>query len=63
MKWAQAVLREHIVAELNGLLRELGLQAELVVQGLPTAVSVLSVRERMVRGEISFLEANEACST
>jgi hypothetical protein len=33
---AQAMLREHVVAELNGLFTRLGIKCELQVTGLPT---------------------------
>jgi hypothetical protein len=36
-RWAQAVLREHIVMELNCLLCRLGIDCKIIVTGLPTA--------------------------
>lgn len=61
-KWAQAVVREHIVNELNRLFRRLRVEAEIVVKGLPTASEIIAIRKRMSKGEISFQEASDACS-
>jgi len=61
-KWAQAVVREHIVNELNRLLRRLRVEAEIVVKGLPTASEIIAIRQRMSKGDISFQEASDACS-
>ena len=60
--WAQACLREHIVKELNRLFRRLGIEAEIVVKGLPTASEILAIRQRMCEGHISFSDAYDACS-
>ena len=60
--WAQAHLREHIVNELNQLLRRLGIEAEIVVRGLPTPAEILAMQQRMLEGDISFKEALDACS-
>ncbi len=61
-RWAQACLREHIVDELNRLLRRLDIGAKIVVKGLPTASDILAVRQRMLDGDISFKDASDACS-
>ena len=61
-KWAQACLREHIVKELNQLFGRLGIEAEVVVNGLPTTSDVLEIRRRMCDGNISFDKALNACS-
>ncbi len=61
-RWAQAHLREHIVNELNRLLRRLGIQAEIVVKGLPTPSDISAIQQRMLEGDISFKEASDACS-
>ena len=60
--WAQAFMREHIVRELNRLFRRLGIEAEIVVKGLPTSNEILAVRQRMCEGDISFNEALNECS-
>ena len=61
-KWAQAVVREHIVNELNRLFARLRVEAKIVVKGLPTASEILAIQQRMSKGDISFLEASDACS-
>lgn len=59
---AQAYLREHIVDELNRLFRRLGIQAEIVVKGLPTPSEISAIQQRMLEGDISFKEAFDNCS-
>lgn len=61
-RWAQASLREHIVKELNNLLRRLNIDAEIVVKGLPTPADILKAQQRMRDGDISFKEAEDKCS-
>ena len=61
-KWAQAVVREHIVNEVNRLLKRLRVEAEIVVKGLPTASEIIAIRQRMSKGDTSFKEASDACS-
>ena len=61
-KWAQACLREHIVKELNRLFGRLAIEAEVVMNGLPTTADILEIRRQMYDGTISFDEALNACS-
>lgn len=61
-RWALAVIREHIVNELNRLFQRLHIEAKIVMKGLPTASEVLEIRQRMCEGDISFMEAYDACS-
>jgi hypothetical protein len=58
--WAEAVLREHIISEINLLLRRLGIDARLNVGGLPTPDEILRARGQMVEGKLSFGKAFEA---
>lgn len=51
---SQALLREHIIAELNGLLRRLGISATVVVSGLVTSAQLAETARRLHQGEISF---------
>ena len=60
--WAQAFMREHIVREVNRLFCRLGIEAEIVIKGLPTSNEIFAVRQRMCEGDISFNEALDACS-
>jgi len=56
-RWAQAILRDHIITELNVLLKRLQINAQIAIQGLPTPDSILEVRQQMMDGNISFGEA------
>ena len=61
-KWAQALVREHALKELNRLLSRLRIQSEIVVKGLPTSSEIIEIRQRMLDGKISVLDAMDACS-
>jgi hypothetical protein len=58
-RWAQAVLREHILNELNGLFRRLNIEAEIQIVGLPSAREILQLRTAMTEGSISYTKAFE----
>lgn len=58
-KWAQAMLREHIVAELNGLFTDLGIKSELKVVGLPSPEDVLQTERDLLEGIITFAAASD----
>ena len=60
--WAKACLREHIIKELNQLFRQLQIDAEIVVKGLPTAREILKTRQQMCEGKITFDEASKKSS-
>ena len=60
--WAKACLREHIVKELNQLFRQLQIDAEIVIKGLPTPREILATRQQMCEGKITFDEASKKCS-
>lgn len=51
---SQAILREHIVAELNALLRRLSIKAEIELNGLPSPDQLASLRNEMLKGRASF---------
>jgi hypothetical protein len=59
---AQAILREHILLELNDLLKRFGIKAEIGVSGLPTSENILGLRSEMVFGNISYAKAYEVTS-
>jgi hypothetical protein len=61
-KWAQAVLREHILKELNLLLRRLKIDAEIQITGLPTPEEILQARQAMTEGTISYSKAYDKVS-
>lgn len=56
---SQALLREHIVVELNGLLKRLGISCKLQVTGLPTPQDVLKTEREMTEGRITFGAASD----
>jgi hypothetical protein len=56
-QWAHAVLREHIVRELNSLFVRLGIEAEIQMSGLKTPEEILKIRDAMVAGSISYSKA------
>jgi hypothetical protein len=58
-KWAQGVLREHILSELNALFRRLNIEAEIQIVGLPSAKEILRLRTAMTEGSISYAKAFE----
>jgi hypothetical protein len=59
-KWAQSTLREHILNELNLLLKRLEIGAAVQLSGLVTSVEILRLREEMVAGTIPYAKALEA---
>jgi hypothetical protein len=55
---ALALLRQHVVAEINEVLTSrLVLDAHVSLEGLPSADEVVRIRERMATGELSINEA------
>jgi len=52
--WAQAILREYIVQELNTLLERLDIKSKIVVTGIPSPKDILSFRDALVKGEKDF---------
>lgn len=58
---AQALVREHIITELNQLLAQLRIAASVHVEGLPTADVITDHILKLENGEISFTKALEAC--
>jgi hypothetical protein len=60
---AQALLREHLVAELNLLLRRLKIDASVKIDGVSTASEIAATLKRLHRGEISFAEALDSTRT
>lgn len=61
-KWAQAILREHIINELNRLILRLRLDSKIVVSGLPSTQDILRVRYDLAEGKIRFADANDKVS-
>lgn len=61
-KWAQALLREHILREFNTLLARLRIQAELRMTGLPNSAHVLDLRNQMTTGLMGYGAATNSAS-
>ena len=61
-EWALAVLRGHIIRELNTLLARLGIRAKIVVEGLSSPEEILAISEKMTRGEMTFIQAMDAAT-
>jgi hypothetical protein len=61
-RWAQAILRDHIIKELNDLFKRLNLNSEITLHGMPSPEFILDVRQQMTEGSISFVDAYEATS-
>lgn len=53
-KYAQALLREHILEEINRLLDRLEIKCKLIVTGLPTSGDISQIINDMREGELSF---------
>jgi hypothetical protein len=58
-RWAQAILRKHLINEVNHFLAEIGISLSVVLEGLPSPEEILTARDRMARGEIDFAEASK----
>ena len=58
-RYAQAILREHIIREINQLLDRLSVKCKLNVIGLPTAKEIIQIRSDMQKGDISFTEVSD----
>ncbi len=56
---SQALVREHIISEINRLLHRLGVQSRLVVRGLPSSTDLAELRDRLRRGEADFAKVRE----
>lgn len=57
--WAQAVLREHIVDQLNLLFDRLGIDCTLTVLGLPTAEAIEKIKSEYSEGSVPVEEIFE----
>lgn len=57
---SQALLREHIIQDLNGLLSRLNVPASVAVSGLTTSDQLSEILQQLHQGSIGFAEALEA---
>ena len=58
--YSKALLREHIINEVNSLLVRLSIRNSLKVTGLKTSVEIGNVIQKLERGEIGFTDAINA---
>lgn len=61
-RWAQAVLREHIILQLNLLFSKLEINCTLIMNGICTSNEILEIRKSMISGDITFSAAYEKVS-
>lgn len=59
-KWAQAVLREHLVKEFNSLFHRLGISTQIAMEGFSSPEDILKVRNQMRAGSLDFAAATKA---
>jgi len=59
-RWAQAVLRDHIVSELNALTARLNIKAKIHLQKLASPEEILDIRGKMKQGLLDFAGAAKA---
>ncbi|MET0072500.1 MAG: hypothetical protein ABW096_20905 [Candidatus Thiodiazotropha sp.] len=59
LRRAQAILREHILDEINRLLSRLTINCKLIMTGLPTAKEILQIRNDMQKGKLSFTAVSD----
>jgi len=57
MAWAKALLRIHIISELNYLFQSLDIDCKIIVSGIPEPKDLLSTLQKLHEGKISFQEA------
>ena len=53
-RWALAILREHIVKELNKLLKRLDINSKIIISGIPTPNEILEFKEEFLKGKQTF---------
>lgn len=58
--YSQALLREHIIDEINDLLGKLGIKNKLKVEGLKLAADIKDAIRKLEKGEIGFDKATNA---
>lgn len=57
---SMAILREHIIASINGLLDRVGFPSRLVLKGLPTPSEIKGYMEKLEKGEMTLDDAWKA---
>ena len=60
--WAKAVVRDHVVNEINSLFERLNISCKLKIDGLLSPSDILNIRREMQDGRITFTEAFDQVS-
>ncbi|MEP3321516.1 MAG: hypothetical protein ABJN40_10760 [Sneathiella sp.] len=58
-RWAQSIMRDHILNEINTLFSRLKITSRLNISGLPSPNDYLQLREELSEGKKSFKEVTE----
>lgn len=58
--YSKALLREHILSEINDLIKRLGIDNEIMMTGVGTSTDITEVIKKLDKGEIGFSEALKA---
>ena len=61
--WAMAILREHIVEELNKIFRNLNIDISINIEGLPKAVEINKAQKQLLKKEKSFEDISDLITT
>jgi hypothetical protein len=61
-RFTQAILREHVICEVNKLFKLTGLSCELSVSGIPTSNDILLVLNQLQNGQINLGEVHDQIS-
>lgn len=61
--WAMAMLREHIVKELNKIFQTLNIDLSINIKGLPTANDIKKAQEHLINKEKDFEEISDLITT
>ncbi len=62
-KYAQALLRESIVDEINGLLKRISIDCKIEMKGIPSSKKIIKLRKKMELGQISFNDISDKVQT
>ncbi len=61
-KYSQALLREHILDELNKLLLRLGVNCEVKIMGIPNSTDLNDLKNDLIEGKATFEDINNKVS-
>lgn len=55
-RYAKAILREHIIQEINQLFDRVSIKCKLIIVGLPTSKEILQIRKKCIKEILLFLK-------